>query len=95
MAARVPANRKSAAENTAPPGLAAMAWRMVSDVRMSEIMHVFGIFQTDQSSALFVATCPSPPCPQVQPQKRKKEHQSSFVSQNNLGLCSGPAFSTR
>jgi hypothetical protein len=46
MAARVPVNCKSAAENTAPPGLAAMAWRMASDVRMSEIMHVFEIHQT-------------------------------------------------
>jgi hypothetical protein len=65
MAARVPANRKSAAENTAPSGLAAMAWRMASDVRMSEIMHVFGIYQSSKSSALFVATCPSPPWPQA------------------------------
>jgi hypothetical protein len=31
----------------------------------------------------------------LQPPKRKKELQSSSVSQNNEGLCSGPAFSTR
>jgi hypothetical protein len=55
----------------------------------------FGIFQTDQSSALFAATCPSPTWPQVQPPKRKKEPQSSFLSQNNVGLEIGPAFSTR
>jgi hypothetical protein len=86
MAARVPANRKSAAENTAPPGLAAMAWRMVSDVRMSEIMHVFRKF-SNQQVILYVRAHPpvarqySSPSP-----KRKKEHQSSFLSQNNVGL---------
>jgi hypothetical protein len=55
----------------------------------------FGISQTDQLSALFAATCPSPPWPQVQPPKSKKEHQSSLLSQNNVGLEIGPAFSTR
>jgi hypothetical protein len=30
-----------------------------------------------------------------QPPKSKKEHQSSFWSQNNVGLEIGPAFSTR
>jgi hypothetical protein len=43
MAARVPANRKSAAEKTAPSGFIEMAWCMASVVRMSEIMHVFQI----------------------------------------------------
>jgi hypothetical protein len=95
MAARVPANRKSAAENTAPSGLAAMAWRMASDVRMSEIMHVFRNFSNQQvirfvRSHLPVATMAASPAP-----KSKKEPQSSSVSQNNEGLLSGPAFSTR
>jgi hypothetical protein len=31
----------------------------------------------------------------LQPPKRKKEPQSSFLSQNNVGLWSGPAFTTR
>jgi hypothetical protein len=40
-AARVPADKKSALENTAPWGLSAMACRIISDVRMSEIMRIF------------------------------------------------------
>jgi hypothetical protein len=68
MAARVPANRKSAAENTAPSGLAAMAWRMASDVRMSEIMHVFRNFSNQLvirfvRSHLPVATMAASPAP--------------------------------
>jgi hypothetical protein len=86
MAARVPANRKSAAENTAPSGLAAMAWRMASDVRMSEIMHVFRNLSNQQVIRFVRSHLPVTPRPQVRPAKRKKEHQSSFLSQNNVGL---------
>jgi hypothetical protein len=47
MAARVPANRKSAAENTAPSGIAEMSWYIASVVRMSEIMHIFQNFSSN------------------------------------------------
>jgi hypothetical protein len=44
-AARVPADKKSALENTAPWGQSAMACRIISDVCMSEIIFVFQIFE--------------------------------------------------
>jgi hypothetical protein len=85
MAARVPANRKSAAENTAPRGLAAMAWRMASDVRMSEIMHVFRNFSNRPAirfvrSHLPVATMAASPTP-----KKQKRASKLLVVTNQCG----------
>jgi hypothetical protein len=47
-AARVPTDKKSALEKTAPRGLSAMACLIISDVRMSEIINVF------QSMSIFL-----------------------------------------
>jgi len=62
---------------------------------MSEIMHVIRNFSNRPvirfvRSHLPVATMAASPA-----QKRKKEHQSSLLSQINVGLFSAPAFYTR